>query len=201
MSAVAQKLSESLKKQIWFPVFSLEKKTTFWAGSQFYVEVWPALRKGSGWSYSQSTLNTIGTRGGKKNYENGDYYDDDDDDDDYDDDEDDDDVYNMFSKHRPSGPMLSISQNVRLSVCLSARPSVCSLVRYRLTVFLPPLPKVGCQIFFRDLESLGKSNGKKWSNIWTFLFESCLKSPRKKSLFFLLILPYKTWWKPRFLMD
>ena len=48
-----------------------------------------------------------------------------------------------FSKHRPSGPMLSISRNVRLSVC----PCVCSLLRYRLTVFLPPLPKVGCQYF------------------------------------------------------
>ena len=39
---------------------------------------------------------------------------------------------------------------------------------------------------FRDSESLGKSIGKKWSQIWTFLFENCLKSPRKKkiSLFF-----------------
>ena len=39
----------------------------------------------------------------------------------------------------------------------------------------------------------------KLSQIWTFLFENCLKSPRKKS-FFLLILPYKTWWKLRFPM-
>ena len=38
---------------------------------------------------------------------------------------------------------------------------------------------------FRDSESLGKSNGKKWSQIWTFLFENCLKSPRKKKFFFL----------------
>ena len=37
---------------------------------------------------------------------------------------------------------------------------------------------------FRDSESLGKSNGKNWSQIWTFLFESCLKSPRKKKVFF-----------------
>ena len=37
---------------------------------------------------------------------------------------------------------------------------------------------------FRDSESLGKSGGKKWSNIWTFLFGSGLKSPRKKSVFF-----------------
>ena len=36
----------------------------------------------------------------------------------------------------------------------------------------------------RDSESLGKSNGKKWSKIWTFLFGSGLKSPRKKKLFF-----------------
>ena len=69
--------------------------------------MWPALRKGSGCSYSQRTWSTIGTRGGKKNYDNGDYddhddddddYDDDDhDDDDYDDDADDDDDYNVFS--------------------------------------------------------------------------------------------------------
>ena len=31
---------------------------------------------------------------------------------------------------------------------------------------------------FRDSESLGKSNGKKWSQIWTFWFENCRKSPR-----------------------
>ena len=36
---------------------------------------------------------------------------------------------------------------------------------------------------FRDSESLGKSNGKKWSQIWTFQFENCLKSPRKKKFF------------------
>ena len=45
---------------------------------------------------------------------------------------------------------------------------------------------------FRDFESLGKSNGKKWSNIWTFLFRSGLKSPRKKKVFLLLILPWST---------
>ena len=97
ISAVAQKMSESLKKQTWFPVFSLERKTTFWAGSKFYDEMWPALRKGSGWSYSKRTLYTIGTRGGKKNYDIGDYDDDEDEDDYYDDDDDDDDDYNMFS--------------------------------------------------------------------------------------------------------
>ena len=141
--------------------------------------------------------------------------------------------------------MLSISQNVRLSVRLCVCPSVRSLLRYRLTVFLPPLPEVGCPMFleirnpwgkvmersglryehfclkivknrrakkvffftfftfevsfnglfaptsrgwmsniFRDSESLRKSNGKKWSQIWTFLFGIGLKSPRKKKFFF-----------------
>ena len=93
-------MSESLKKQTWFLVFSLEWKTTFWAKNQFYVEMWPALRKESGWSYSQRTFNTIGTRGGKKNYDNGDYDekdDNNDDDDDYDDYDDENDDYNVFS--------------------------------------------------------------------------------------------------------
>ena len=40
------------------------------------------------------------TRGGKKNYGNGDYYSDDDDDDDYDGDDDDNDDYNVFSSSK-----------------------------------------------------------------------------------------------------
>ena len=35
---------------------------------------------------------------------------------------------------------------------------------------------------FIDSESLGKSNGKKWSQIGTFLFGSDLKSPNKKNV-------------------
>ena len=65
-----------------------------------------------------------------------------------------------FSKHRPSGPMLSISPNVRLSVRPSVCPSVSSLFRYRLNIFRSRMSNI-----FRDSESLGKSNGKNWSNI------------------------------------
>ena len=36
---------------------------------------------------------------------------------------------------------------------------------------------------FRDSESLGKSYGKKWSQIWTFLFGSGEKFPKKKFFF------------------
>ena len=109
-------------------------------------------------------------------------------------------VFSPFSMHRPSGPMLFISRNVCLSVRLYVCLSVCSLLRYHLTVFLPPLPEVGWQIFLETRNPGGKSDGKKWSNIWTFLFGSGRKSPRKKSCS-LLILPYKTWWKPRFQMN
>ena len=46
------------------------------------------------------------------------------------------------------------------SVCLSIRPSVClslcSLLRYRLNVFLPPLPKVGCPIYLEIWNPWGK---------------------------------------------
>ena len=62
----------------------------------------------------------------------------------------------IFSKHRPSGPMLSISRNVRPSVRVCVCPCVCSLLRYRLTVFLPPLPKVGCPIFLEIRNPWGK---------------------------------------------
>ena len=65
-----------------------------------------------------------------------------------------------FSKHRPSGQMLSISLNVHMCVHLSVH-----FLRYRLTVILPPLPEVRMSNIFRDSESLGKSNGKKWSHI------------------------------------
>ena len=85
--------------------------------------------------------------------------------------------------------MLSISRNVRLSVRPSVRLSVC------LFTFEVPFNGLFAPTFwswmsniFRDSESLGKSNGKKWSRIWTFLFENCLKPPRNYIYFFLLIL-------------
>ena len=42
------------------------------------------------------------------------------------------------------------------SVCLSVRPCVCSLLGYRLNVFLPPLPKVGCSIYLEIQNPWGK---------------------------------------------
>ena len=42
------------------------------------------------------------------------------------------------------------------SKCPSVCPSVCSLLRYRLNVFLPPLPEVGCPIFLEIRNPRGK---------------------------------------------
>ena len=67
--------------------------------------------------------------------------------------------------------------SLRMFVCLS----VCSLLRYRLNAFLSPLPEVGCKVFFKDLESLRKSNGKNWSPIWIFFTnKGCKISAQKK---------------------
>ena len=51
---------------------------------------------------------------------------------------------------------LKVEMSVRLSVCLSVLLCVCSLLRYRLTVFLPPLPEVGCPIFLEIWNPRGK---------------------------------------------
>ena len=68
------------------------------------------------------------------------------------------------------------------SVCPSVCVSVCSLLRYRL---FAPTSRSRMSNIFTDSQSLGKSNGKKWSQIWTFLFEYCRKLRHKKKFFFL----------------
>ena len=47
-----------------------------------------------------------------------------------------------------------------------------------------PTSRSGMSNIFRDSESLRQSNRRKWSNIWTFLFGSGLKSPRNFIYFF-----------------
>ena len=96
--------------------------------------------------------------------------------------------YSMFIPwYRPSRMVQTVS--VRPSVCLS----VCLCVSLSVRVFTFEVPFNGIfaptsqsrlSNIFRDSESLEKSNGKKWSHIWTFLFGSGLKLPRKKKLVF-----------------
>ena len=86
--------------------------------------------------------------------------------------------------------MLSLSRNVRPFVCTSVRLSVCSLLRYRLTVFLPPLPEVGCPIFLEIRNPWGKVMERSGLRYEHFLFENCLKSPRKTKFFSSLFLVF-----------
>ena len=62
-------------------------------------------------------------------------------------------------------------------------PPYCGIVRPFNGLFAPTSRSRMSNIF-RDSESLGKSSGKKWSHIWTFLFGSGPKSPREKKFFF-----------------
>ena len=88
----------------------------------------------------------------------------------------------MFSKHRPSGPMFSISRFVRLCVCLSVCLSVCSLLRYRLTVFLLPLPEVGCPIFLQIWNPWGEvmeRSGLSYEHFCLKIVENCVNNKKK----------------------
>ena len=79
--------------------------------------------------------------------------------------------------------MLSISRFVRLSVCPSVRPSVCSLLRYRLTVFLPPLPEVGCPIFLEIQNPWGKIMERSGLRYEHFCLKIVENRREKKSFF------------------
>ena len=91
-------------------------------------------------------------------------------------------AYN-FSKHNPSGPILSINRNVRLCVCLSVRLCVCSLLRYSLTVSLPPFPEVGCPIFLEIRNPLGKVMERSGLTFGHFCLEMVKNRRAKKSFF------------------
>ena len=69
------------------------------------------------------------------------------------------------------------------SVCPSVRLSVCSLLRYRLTVFLPPLPDVGCPIFLELRNPWGKVMERSGLRYEHFCLE-ILKNRRAKKSFF-----------------
>ena len=70
-------------------------------------------------------------------------------------------------------------------VCLSVCLFVCLFTfEVPFNGLFAPTSRSRMSNIFRDTESFGKSNGKKWSQIWTFLFGSGLKLPRKKKFFF-----------------
>ena len=62
--------------------------------------------------------------------------------------------------------------------------SLFSLLRYRLTVFFPPLPEVQCPIVLEIRNPWGKVMERSGLTLQQFWFGSGLKSPRKKKFFF-----------------
>ena len=53
-------------------------------------------------------------------------------------------------------PVPAFYKSICPSVCVFDGVCVCSLLRYRLTVFLPPLSEVGCPIFLEIRNPWGK---------------------------------------------
>ena len=96
-----------------------------------------------------------------------------------------------FSKHPPSGPMLSISQNFRLSVRLFVRLSVCVFTfEVPFKRLFAPTSQSRMSNILRDLKSLGKSKWKKLSQIKKIGLKSFKNRRAKIMFFFLLILPW-----------
>ena len=80
--------------------------------------------------------------------------------------------------------MLSISRNVRLWTCVSVCVSVCSLLKYRLTVCLPPLPKVGCPILLEIRNPWGKVMERNGLRYEYFCLEIVSNRRAQKKFFF-----------------
>ena len=79
---------------------------------------------------------------------------------------------------------------------------VCSLLGYRLKVLLPQLPEIGCLIFLEIQNLWGKVEERSCLGFENFCLEVVLnRQTQKQKSFFGLIMPFKTWWKPRFSMD
>ena len=61
----------------------------------------------------------------------------------------------------------------KMSVCPSVCLSVCSLLRYGLNVFLPPLPEVGCPKCLEIWNPWGKVMKEVVSHLTTFTYKGC----------------------------
>ena len=73
-----------------------------------------------------------------------------------------------------------VAMSVYLFVCLF----VCPFHVLDFEAYFPSTFRSRMSKNFRYSESLGKSAGNKWSQIWTFLLGNGLKLPRKKKKFF-----------------
>ena len=94
-----------------------------------------------------------------------------------------------FSKNQPLGRLfLQVEMYVRLFP-----------FQVPFKCFFAPTSQSWISKYFRDLESLWKSNAKKWSQIWKLLLIKGVKSPRRKKVltnFFHLFTPFKRIFAP-----
>ena len=101
--------------------------------------------------------------------------------------------YNRFyflHRSRDSmSPLCGIFKDLALwaeSFYKSSCPCVCVCVHFLFTPFkhlFAPTSWSPMSKLFRYSESLGKSNGKMWCQIWKLLFIKIVKSPRQKKFF------------------
>ena len=75
---------------------------------------------------------------------------------------------------------MSVCLSDGLSVCLS----LCSFLRYRLNVFLPSLPEVGCPIFLKIRNPWGKEIKRSGLRFEHFCLEVVYNRQTKKMYFF-----------------
>ena len=71
---------------------------------------------------------------------------------------------------------------------------------FKASALWPPLPEVGCPIFLEIWNPWGKVMEISGLRFEPFCLKIVKNCAQKKKVF-LLILPYKAWWKPRFPMD
>ena len=101
----------------------------------------------------------------------------------------------QYKKIQQRNHLLCVTCHMCVSVCLSL------FMQYILRPILPPLPEVGCPKFLEIWNPWGKVLVRNGLRIEHSCYEEVLNRRVKKNCFFLLIWPYKTWWKPRFPMD
>ena len=71
------------------------------------------------------------------------------------------------------------------SICLYVCPPVCSLFEVPFKHLFAPTSRILMSKIFRFLESLRKSNGKKWSQLWKKMaYKGCKIAAQKKLFFF-----------------
>ena len=90
----------------------------------------------------------------------------------------------MFSEFVVCSSSFQVISGPMLSICVSVCLSVSSLLRYCFTVFLPPLPKVGCPKCLEIRNTGGKVMERGSLRLKKkILLINCVKSPRQKKSF------------------